>query len=69
MAGADANGDRAITLEELFLVPGPEPEADAGPSRRRGSAEPLSIGQTIYFIHLPRMVRLDDSGACLPVDP
>jgi hypothetical protein len=68
IAGADADGDQAITLEELFLVPGPAPEADAGPSAE-GDAEPPSIGQTLYFSHLWRMVRLDDSGACLPVDP
>lgn len=66
-AGADADGDQAITLDELLLAPGPEPEADAGLSA--GDGGPPSIGDVLYLVHLPRMVRLGDSGACLFDEP
>lgn len=60
IAGADADGDQAITLEELFLTPGPEPEPDGGPTDK-----PPSLGTSLYFDNLSRLVRLADSGACL----
>ncbi len=68
IAGADADGDQAITLEELLLASGPEPEADAGLTPG-GDAGPPSIGHLLYFFHVPRMVRLGDGGACSAEDP
>lgn len=67
IAAADADGDQAITLDELLLAPGPEPEADAGLAS--GDGGPPSLGHLLYFVHLPRMARLGDSGACQFDDP
>ena len=61
IADADADGDQAITLEELFLAPDPDPSPE-------GDAVAPSIGDALYFAHLARMVSLGDRGACLSAD-
>ncbi len=63
LAEADADGDHAITLEELARVPGPAPEPDAGLVSGDGGGP--TRADVLYRSLVPRMVRLGDSGACV----
>ena len=65
-AEADADGDQAITLEELYDLPGPAPDVDGGSGLDPGDAGPAPFTMFLYYVLLPRVARLGDSGACLP---
>ena len=72
LAEADADGDQAITLDELAKVPAPPPEetdagADAGTNAWDASAPDggaLSLADVVYEALVPRIARLENSGAC-----
>lgn len=68
IAAADADGDQAITLEELAKVAAPEPapDTDGGPAAADGGAP--SFADFLAQGLSPRMIRLGDSGACV-ADP
>ncbi len=63
-ADADADADQTITLEELYNAPSPAPDVDGGLGLGSvdGAAPPFTM--FLYYVLLPRMARLGDSGAC-----
>lgn len=63
IAAADADGDGAVTLEELALAPGPPPSVDGGIVSGDGGAG--SLGDLVYGTLLARMIHLSDSEVCV----
>jgi hypothetical protein len=66
-AGADADGDGVITLEELGEVDAPEGSipSDVEPPFGSGTdGVPPSLGDVVYGLLLPRITRLAGGGAC-----
>ncbi len=63
-ADADADADQTITLEELYKAPSPATDLDGGLGlgSADGAAPPFTM--FLYYVLLPRMARLGDSGAC-----
>jgi hypothetical protein len=64
-ASADADGDQVITLDELYNLPSPAHDVDGGLGLSP-DAGPAPFTMFLYYLILPRMARLGDSGACLP---
>ena len=62
MADADADGDQAITLEELAKVPRPTPVTSTDPTSLDGGVPTLA--DIVYRELVPRMVRLGDGEVC-----
>jgi hypothetical protein len=74
MASADADGDGAVTLDEMAKIPAPPPEMDGGvgpgtggfdAGADAGDAGGPTLADLVYLTLVPRAVRLGTSAACV----